>query len=222
MPTDGLPAPVRRWLARAVPAGASTSSTAVVAMSGRIRVGAWRPFEARQVIAAGTGYVWAAVARFGRLPVLGYDRYSDGTGEMRWRLAGVVPVVTARGSDVGRSAAGRLAGEIVLNPGAALSPSVRWEPVDDAHALAQVTVDGVEHVVTIEVDAVGTVRSARVPRWGDPDGTGFAVHDFVARCTGDRMLGGYRVPARVVAGWDLDAPGAEPFIELEVDAATFR
>lgn len=48
--------------------------------------------------------------------MIGYDRLSGGTGEMRWRLADLVPVVSADGPDVTRSAAGRLASEIALLP----------------------------------------------------------------------------------------------------------
>jgi hypothetical protein len=35
---------------------------------------------------------------------------------MRWRLLGLIPVITAAGPDVTRSARGRLAGEIALLP----------------------------------------------------------------------------------------------------------
>ena len=35
---------------------------------------------------------------------------------MRWRLAGAIPIVSAEGPDVTRSAAGRLASEIVVAP----------------------------------------------------------------------------------------------------------
>ncbi|AEE47654.1 DUF6544 family protein [Cellulomonas fimi] len=220
---DRLPSPVHRWLTRAVAPDAPSSTAAVLEMSGRIRVGSWRPFTARQVLAADRGFVWAAVARFGPLPVLGYDAYAqdEDVAEMRWRLAGVLPVVTASGEDVRRSAAGRLAGELVLNPGTALAPHVRWEAVDDRHALARVALGGVEHAVTVAVDDDGTLRSVRLPRWGDPDGTGSALHEFEARCTGDRAFGGYRLPAHVEAGWDLDAPGGEPFIVFDVDGARF-
>lgn len=221
--SDPLPSPVQRWLTRAVAPDAPTSSAAVLEMSGRIRVGSWRAFTARQVLAADRGFVWAAVARFGAFPVLGYDAYAqdEDVAEMRWRLAGVLPVATASGEDVRRSAAGRLAGELVLNPGAALAPHVRWEAVDHVHARAHVALGGAEHVATVAVDDDGTLRSVRLPRWGDPDGTGSALHEFEARCTGDRTFTGYRLPAHVAAGWDLDAPGSEPFIEFDVDGARF-
>ena len=71
---------------------------------------------ARQVLAPPRGFVWAATARFIGIPVIGFDRLSSGSGQMRWRLGGLVPVVSATGPDVTRSAAGRLAGETVLVP----------------------------------------------------------------------------------------------------------
>jgi hypothetical protein len=39
----------------------------------------------------------------------GFDRYLDGTGEMRWHLLGAIPVVTTTGDDIDRAAAGRIA-----------------------------------------------------------------------------------------------------------------
>lgn len=223
---DGLPAPVARWLARAVEPGAPLARTALLEMSGRILVGGWRRFTARQVVSAGNGYVWAATAWFGPLPVFGFDRYSDGTGEMRWRLAGALPVVSESGDDVARSAAGRLAGELVLTPGAALAPFVRWEEADDTSALARMEIGGRVHTARLEVGPDGVPRSVRLPRWGDPGGTGFAEHTFFALCSGERRFGGVRLPARVTAGWDTGDGGGggdpEPFIDFEITSAAFR
>ncbi len=218
-----LPDPARRWLTRAAAPGLPARDTVVLAMHGRIRVGRWCPFTARQVIAARRGYVWAANPRLGPVPMQGYDLYADGAGAMRWRLAGVVPLVTADGADVSRSAAGRLAAEIVLTPAAALGPGVRWEPVDAERAVARVTVagTGAEYPVTVEVDPAGALRSVRLPRWGDPAGRGYAEHEFVVRCAGEHQANGYRLPARFTAGWTVDG-AVVPFFEAEVDAATFR
>jgi len=61
---------------------------------------------------AAIGGVQPGLVVFG-LPVVGYDRLSSGTAQMRWRLLGLLPVMTAAGPDITRSAAGRLAGELV-------------------------------------------------------------------------------------------------------------
>lgn len=128
--------------------------------------------------------------------------------------------MSAEGQDVTRSAAGRLAGEFVLTPGAALDPDVRWEALDDHRAIAHVPVAAAEHPVTVEVDSGGLLRSARLPRWGDPVGGGYGLHEFVVRFTGDREHDGYRLPVSFVAAWQV--AGVEtPFFEAEIGTAVF-
>ena len=111
-----LPEPARRYLTHVIAAGTPLWQSVQVSMTGRIKLGGWRPFTARQVVAGSRGYIWAASARLFGVPVFGYDRLSAGTAEMRWRLSDLLPVVSAHGPDVARSAAGRLASEIVLIP----------------------------------------------------------------------------------------------------------
>jgi hypothetical protein len=114
----GMPEPARRWLTHAIAPGTPLWRSVVLHMRGRIRLGSWRTFTARQVVAPPDGFIWSATTRVAGLPVSGFDRYSSGTGEMRWRLLGALPVMTGSGPDTTRSAAGRLAAE-----GTALLPT---------------------------------------------------------------------------------------------------
>src|SRR5438067_4432369 len=100
----GLPEPARRWLGHAIAPGTPLCSSVELTMHGQIRLGRWRPFTARQVLAPPDGYLWAARVRLAGLPVTGYDRLGPGAGEMRWRLLGLLPVLNESGSDVTRSA----------------------------------------------------------------------------------------------------------------------
>ena len=102
-----LPEPVRRWLGRAVGPGTALRSAVELRMQGEIRLGAWRPFTAVQRMNA-EGFVWTARLRVAGLPVAGFDRYTRGRGEMRWRMLRLVPLLSAANADVTRSAAGRL------------------------------------------------------------------------------------------------------------------
>jgi hypothetical protein len=105
-------------------------------MHGEVRLGAWRTFTALQRLAP-TGFVWAATARLFGLPVTGFDRFTRGTGQMRWRLLNAIPVMAAEGEDVTLSAAGRHAGELLVAvPAAALDPTVSWTTVDPDPATA--------------------------------------------------------------------------------------
>lgn len=221
---NGLPQPVERWLNHVLTPGSPLLTSVVLTMSGRIKIGQWREFQATQAIAACGGYIWAATAQFGPLPVRGFDRYCDHTGEMRWRLAGFIPVMSVEGDDVTRSAAGRLASELILTPAAALSPHVRWTSVDEQTAVARVDVDGLVHDVTVVVSDHGSLESAQLLRWGDPEGHGCGQHLFTALCTGEKRFGDVVMPAHIEAGWgDVMKDGVEgSFIEFDLDGADFR
>ncbi|MFI7584583.1 DUF6544 family protein [Kocuria sp. M1N1S27] len=161
-----LPEPARRWLGRAVPPGTPAWSVAELSMRGEIRLGgAWHAFSARQLLAPGVGFVWAARTRVLGLPVAGFDRYGPGGGELRWRLLGVVPVLSAAGADVSRSAAGRLAGEGVLVPTAC--PRAVWSegPAPDTAVMSWV-LDGEREDTVVRVDPEGRLRELSMRRWG--------------------------------------------------------
>ncbi len=220
---DGLPSPVARWLRHAIAAGTPLRRGAQVAMHGDIRIGKWRPFTAQQIVAP-NGYLWAAKA--GRFPmkVRGFDRYSALTGQMSWRLFGLIPVVTTTGADVSRSAAGRLAGEIIgLTPACALGPNVAWDAIDDHQATATITVDDLAHHVTIDVADDGALRTVSLPRWGNPDKGRFKLHTFGVICDGEFTADGYTLPGRIKAGWWLGTPEWEQgeFFRATIDQARF-
>ena len=133
-PTAKLPLPVRMWLQPSIRAGTPLARTAWLRMRGHIRIRAWRPFVATQVLAPGVGFIWAATAKVAGTPVLGYDKYVDGVGEMRWGIGGLVPVMSARDTNISISAAGRLAAESVFVPTAFAGPA--WSSDDTgAHAM---------------------------------------------------------------------------------------
>jgi hypothetical protein len=174
---------------------------AVLSMHGEIKVGKWLPFTASQLLTP-EGFVWAA--RAGRRPnrIRGFDRYSGGTGEMRWYLMGTIPVMRAAGDDVTRSAAGRHAGELVtLLPRTDDLPGVRWRRVDDREAVATVAVGAFSHDVTVRRDERGRLRSVVLDRWGNPDRSGYARHPFGVELEGELAVGDDLVPASVRAGW---------------------
>ncbi|MCC7077680.1 MAG: hypothetical protein IT198_11190 [Acidimicrobiia bacterium] len=216
-----LPAAAARWLRHVIEPGTPPWRGVRLSMHGEIRVGSWRPFTARQILGP-AGFVWAA--RAGRLPlrIRGFDSYAEGKGEMRWAFCGLVPVMSAGGPDVSRSAAGRHAAEAVtLVPGGALDPRVTWEGVDAAHAVATVTHPDHTHRVTIEVDDAGRLQAVSLPRWGRPGRGGFAAHPFGAVFEGEASYGGCTLPRRFRAGWwpGTDRWDEGEFLRATIDAA---
>ncbi|WP_051467599.1 DUF6544 family protein [Actinomadura oligospora] len=219
-----LPVAARRWLLHAIAPGTPLLTTAFLEMHGRIRIsGRWWPFDAGQVLKPSQGFVWAASARLAGLPVTGFDEYRDGQGEMRWRILGGVPLISASGPDVTRSARGRLAAEFVLAPAAALSPSVEWEHLDEMRAIAHVAVGSDVHPVTLTVHPSGQLVSVTTPRWGDPGGGRFDEHLFGVRVQRERTFGGFTIPSLAQAGWGYGTPDWQDgeFFRFSVDRAAY-
>ena len=200
---DGLPEPVRRHLAQAIAPGTPLHTSARLTMRGQIKVGRWLPFRARQALSPGRGFVWTARAAG---IIAGSDRYLDGAGAMRWRLAGLVTVAAGEGPDVSRSAAGRAGAEGIWLPTALLPRfGVRWLAGGDDRITAAFAVGQTPVELELRLDGAGRIVSLVFDRWGDPDGTGsFAWHRFGGQITGHASFGGLTVPAQGRLGWDGD------------------
>ncbi len=219
-----LPEPVRRWLTAAIDEGTPLARAVELRTHGEIFLGRWSPFTAVQRLTVSGGFVWSATARLLGLPIRGFDRWTQGTGEMRWRLFGLVPMASAGGEDVSRSAAGRHAGELLVSlPTAALSPEVSWRSLDPDRAVASVRGAGGTHEITVTVDADGALTEVGMSRWG-PIGRGsFGEQPFGAALHGVVSVGGMRIPRRITAGYHYgtDKWAAGQFIRWTVDEARF-
>ena len=228
--TAALPEPARRWLTHAIAPGTPLLTSVELVTHGQIRLGAWRGFTATQRMSAARGFVWAATARmtglpFMGLPVTGFDRYTRYTGEMRWMLLGAVPVQTATGLDVTRSAAGRHAAEmLVLLPAAGLSPQVKWRSLDADRAVARIKVGSGFHEVTLTVAASGALTSMTMSRWGATTKGSFAERVFGADLGAEATFDGFTVPRAVTAGWEHGTAGwpQGQFIRYTIDSANYR
>lgn len=224
---DGLPAPARRFLLRAIAPGTLLVHAARLSMHGELRLkpGAEAlPMRAEQVLAPPRGLIWKAHVGRGALQFRGYDRAAHGAAEMRWWLHGLVPLVRAQGPDVVRSAAGRLAGEAVLVPAALLpGPGVTWREGDADSAVYVMEVFGERVETTVRVDAQGRLTHVRIRRWRGAEGerpAGYADFDVDA-WGAERQFGGYTVQTHFRAGWELATSAAFPFFYARVDSVEF-
>lgn len=217
-----LPPPARRWLAHAVPAGTPLWRSVEMHMRGHIRLGAWRAFTATQVLSPPDGFIWAATARFLGLPVVGFDRYSRGAGEMRWRLLGVLPVMSASGSDVTRSAAGRLAGESVFVPTA--YHRATWTMAAPDIAVATWRHETGEESAELRIGPGGELLEVRMQRWGNPNGAAFGRYPFGVSIEREHTFSGITIPAVLRAGWwwGTERQAEGEFFRATITKATFR
>jgi hypothetical protein len=197
---EGLDEPVCRYFRAAIAPGVPLAVSARFRMRGRIKLGRWLSFRARQTLTPHVGFVWAArVAGV----ISGYDYYAEGRGGMHWRLAGLVTVAHADGPDATRASAERGAGEAIWVPTALLPRfEVSWSTETDRDITARYQVDGRPFALRLRIDDAGLVESFSFDRWHEPEGDGrWTVQPFGGVVTGHRTFEGITIPNRGHAGW---------------------
>ena len=197
---EGLPPPVRRYLEAAITHGASLAESVRLHMRGRIKIGRWWAFRAREVLNPLKGFVWRARAA---VVITGSDRYFDGAGVLDWKLAKLVTVAHAERADVTRSAAGRAGAEAMWLPTALLPRfGVAWSAQNDHQVTARYRVGQTPLEVRFRLDRAGHIASLVFDRWGDPNNTGtWAWHPFGGEVTGYRSFGAVTIPSAGRFGW---------------------
>ena len=218
-----LPEPARRWLTHAIATGTPLWQSVELSMVGEIRLDSWRPFTATQVVAPPEGYIWAATTRLFGLPVMGYDRLTSGTGEMRWRLLNLIPVVSEAGRDIARSAAGRLASEIVLIPTAFRDATWTLGASSDK-AVATWRHGADQESVEVQVGRDGRLLGLLMQRWGKPTGEPFGRYPFGCTVEAERTEAGITLPGVFRAGWwwGTDRQNEGEFFRARLTAVTFH
>jgi hypothetical protein len=220
-----LPVAAQRLLRSAIALGTSLTSTVRLMMHGEIKLKTWLPFTAEEVIAWPHGFLWGATVRQNGMPIRGFDGLVDGVGAQRWKLFGLVSVVSASGSDITRSAAGRLAAEALWLPSILCDRDVAWSAIDEHHPCARLAIAGETVEPCFEIDDAGQVRSVVVQRWGDPEKAGFGYHAFGGYVEQRAAFNGFTIPTRLRIGYHVGTDKFEShgeFIRITIDDAIYR
>jgi hypothetical protein len=218
---EALPEPARRWLNHAIAPGALAARGVLLQMTGHIKIGRWLPFTAVQVIAP-SGYVW--VARAGRgISIQGFDRYSDDTAEMRWLVAGRIPVLRARGPDIARGSAARLAIEALIWLPTAFGDA-RWQASDDPNVAVATRRVGREQLpMELRLDSDGRPEHVSMLRWANPNREPYGYHPFGGILDDETTFAGITIPTSVRVGYWLGSKrwNEGEFFRAQIIQATF-
>ncbi len=223
--TSHLPEPAQRYLKHAIAADTVLARAVRLRMHGQIKLQQWLPFKAEQVIAWGRGFIWSASVRMYVIPIRGSDHLIDGEGAMQWKLLGLIPVMTASGPDITRSAAGRVAGESMWLPSVLCDEDVSWTSSDSSHLRAKFTAHGETTELGLSVDERGKLKSIKYPRWGNPGDSEFRYVDFGALVEEEGTFGGYTIPSRLRVGWHFGTDRFESegeFFRAIIDHAEYQ
>jgi hypothetical protein len=216
---DSLPVPAAQYLRHALADHAPLARSVDVRMSGTLRVGEddWVPFEARQRICAERGFLWEArISVLRKLGVRGADWLFGDDGGAEYALAGWWPMLTREGSEIARSALGRLMVELLWLP-SALTPQrgARWSRGDADRAV--VTPAGNSTPMTVVVGPDGRLREASVVRRRVSANGEVSVAAFGVTVESEARWGDYCVPSRLVAAWGIGTDDRQDFMRISVD-----
>jgi hypothetical protein len=220
-----IPDAARRYLDHAAPPDKPPVRTVRLRMHGEIKLKTWRTFGADEVLAWDREMMWRARTWMNGLAISGFDRVAPGTGEQRWKLLGIVPVLKASGADIARSGAGRVAGESCWIPSVLRGGDAKWTAVDDGHARVSLIAFGERAELSLSIAPDGRLESMSFLRWGNPDGGLFRYERFGGVMESESAFQGYTIPTRLRMGWYFGTDRFEregEFIRITIDQAYYE
>ncbi|MBH8551746.1 hypothetical protein I8751_05015 [Nostocaceae cyanobacterium CENA357] len=221
-----LPPPVQRYFLHSIAPGTPLASSVSLEMSGSFRMAQdkpWIPMRAKQITSALKGFVWKAVIGSGLFKFMGADYYANKSGQMRFALWGLIPLVNVQNPDITRSAIGRFVGEFFWLPSALLlQRNVTWKEIDDKTIQASLKVDGEPVTLTMVTDIDGKLLKVSFPRWGEhtEDGS-YTYIPFGGEFQEEHTFGGFTIPSQISAGWWFGTERYSEFFLATIEQAEF-
>ncbi len=204
-----LPAPVARYLQRALGESGGYPEAVHIHQSGELRTDEmserWMPFTATHMATPrGCGFIWNARIRLAPLMHLRVlDSFVDGTGSGEVILESLIPVAKDAGTpQINSGALHRFLAEAVWYPWALVpSQALRWTAIDDRRALATLTCGRTTVSLEFRFQEDGTVAGIYTPaRWGRFSGR-YAQVPWEGHFSDYTRLNGVLVPAMGEVGW---------------------
>jgi hypothetical protein len=226
---EGLPAPVRRYLSKALGRRERALQSARLRHSGTFRTtldGDWFPIRGEQYFSTDApAFVW-----WGRVHIApglwidARDRSIAGAGGMLVLLESSVTLADSSGPELDQGALLRLLGELTWLPSALLDARfVTWSAIDDYKALATLRVGGREVSGVFEFGTDDLPRSFSAERQRAIGRGRSVLTRFTGECRAYREVDGMLVPGQMIAYWHVDGqriPYARFHVErLEYDVA---
>ena len=207
---EKLPAPVRRYLAKAIGPRSDTPRNARLQQTGTFRPdlkGKWYPIRAEQYFTDDPpGFIWWGRVRIAPgIWIDARDRSVGGIGNMLVMAESTFPLANSSGPELNQGALLRLLGELVLVPTAYLDHRyVRWSPVDNRQSVATFTVGGLTVTGTFEFGDDDLPARFTAERFRDVGGGKSVLTPFVGEYTDYRVVDGMAIPHEMAGSWVID------------------
>jgi len=205
--TEDLPLPVKRWLKNSGVIDREIIQTVYLEQKGLMRLKPeqkeWIKSEATQYFTTHKpSFLWSVKTSMKGLPVVGRDLFKDGQGKMEIKLMGLLPVVDVYGnSKINQSTLQRYMGEIIWFPSAALSPYIKWEPIDENCVKATMSYNGTVGSGIYYFNEKGEPIKFVTKRYKDINDE--KPTEWMAEIIEYRTFDGIKIPSKIEASWIL-------------------
>ncbi|MFS4467889.1 DUF6544 family protein [Maribacter sp. 2210JD10-5] len=202
----GLPKALRTYLLKIGILGACKDCHVAFKQSGRIRTGQgkkWINFTATQYMTANSpNFIWSAKA----FPFFIRDKSSNGEGEVKVSLFGLMTIARSIGKKTDESALSRCLGELLVYPVGLLSNNISWEVLPDGSLKA------VTHVNKTKVEGIFYFNDEGLPnRFRTKRYMGESLESFTGMAEEYRWMAGMLIPSKMKAIWNLKEGDFEYF-----------
>lgn len=223
-----LPEPVRRYIRRSGAVGQPRVHDFRATWKGRIRSdpkSTWMAFTAEQLNTLDVPRRFFLMdATMKGLPVDVLHAFDEGGATMRVRLLSVLPMVDAKGVEITRIETVTIFNDLcLLAPGALVSPSITWEPVDAHTARARyrqgANTIGAELTISDAGELVDFGSDDRAA--ASPDGRTFTGTRWTTPARDYAQVGPVRVATKAETLWH-PATGAWSYGEFELTSLRYN
>lgn len=216
--TEGLPAPVQRYLRLVLREGQPIPSAVHLRQEGSFNMKAdgdgWKAFSARQqVLTRSPAFVWdARIAVAPGFPVHVHDAYAAGQGQLHAAVLGALPMAQLRGGgELARGELMRWLAETPWYPTALLpSQGVMWQAVDKHSADATCRDGDLQVTLRFHFGSDGLVDTVTAVARGRLVGAVSKPTPWQGRFWNYALRDGLRVPLQGEVAWLLPG-GASPY-----------
>ena len=224
MLTD-LPAPIQRYMGYTGVVGKQVPASVNVKYTGQFRQSTeqpWMPMVANQRYTIDpVSFEWQAKFKMMGIPILRVtDRYENGKGSMRGKLAGVFTIFDAKDdASLDQGAMMRYLNEVMWFPTAYFSEKFTWQAIDDDSAQVTYADFGMSLSATLYIDAEGKLINFIGERYRDLNGE-YRLDKWSTPITSYGEFNGLRLPGGGKATWLL-TEGDLTYIELSLQELNY-
>ena len=218
---SALPNPVKNWLKNSGVVGREDIHSVSLKQKGWMKTSPnqkeWNETIAEQYFAIDKpSFLWHVKMKlFSLIETQGVDHFSDGKGQMQIRLLSLIPIVNSSGTKIDEGALQRYLAEIVWFPSAALSPYIKWEPLDSNSAKATMNYKGTVGSVIFYFNGRGEVLKLFANRY--KENTDNAKREkWLITIKEIKELNGIKIPAKSEITWQLSS-GPFTWYKVEIE-----